>query len=308
MEPSGFNKRVVAAGSGNEETSKEVKVFNATLKGRKMELEPHTATSTSSVWNLVKLINRFYLWCRQTIASDPDPILGSLKRSNHLVSNIDLKAFQGYLAETYRKDGKKPQDAPHPNIANMQESGLKPYNKAEGTIKDHFASKNPVAILTPELKNAEKHNQRLIAYPFVFPSKGILHYDHIVLIVVDRQTKTVHYYDPQGLSSDDPDRQYEGSEFNMHESLKQVAAELGPGAKVVEHTDRHQYDPFNCGAFIMLAMKSLYENMITNNQDLEAVNNALTAGADIGVRKIPEMRTGLRTGYMEYYKAKWNIT
>jgi len=68
-----------------------------------------------------------------------------------------------------------------------------------------------------------------IAYPFVYPSRGPLRFAHIVLILVDRPNREIYYYDPQGLTSDDPCRKGffdDDPDFDMHENLRQIAWEL----------------------------------------------------------------------------------
>ena len=108
-----------------------------------------------------------------------------------------------------------------------------------------------------------------ILYPFIFPPKGILSVDHIVLVAVDLSKHQIFYYDSQGLSSDDPQRKgitiadskdrKDGEKFNMRADLEKLGDNLFPNEafEIIENKEQHQSDPFNCGVFVMTAMKSL---------------------------------------------------
>lgn len=125
----------------------------------------------------------------------------------------------------------------------------------------------------------ENSEKRLIAYPFVYPPSNKWSPPHIVLILVDKEEKTIWYYDSQGLTSDDPSRLRifeDDLDFNMHENLVQLSQVLFPNevVKLVENLSVHQTDPVNCGAFICWVLEKLYKG---NSIEEALMFNPLTA-------------------------------
>lgn len=114
----------------------------------------------------------------------------------------------------------------------------------------------------------KKYDQRMIVYPFVYPSNGIFSFAHIVLIVVDQKKQKIFYYDSQGLTSDDLARSglfEDRPDFDMHTNLTELAGLLFEDAEggvvVVENNAQHQIDPVNCGTFVLRAIHRLYLGM-----------------------------------------------
>jgi len=119
--------------------------------------------------------------------------------------------------------------------------------------------------LDPEkVEKQHQYKEDVIAYPFVYPKRGYFTVSHVVIILVDRKDATIYYYDPQGLTSDDPARLQifkDDLDFNMHENLIQLARVLFPNdiARVVENLSSHQIDPINCGTFVCRVLRNLYQ-------------------------------------------------
>lgn len=107
------------------------------------------------------------------------------------------------------------------------------------------------------MEAAEKENE-MIAYPYAFPG-GILKYEHVVLVVVDKVNNKIYYYDPQGLSSDDVTRKTQ--EMNLREELiglaRDLAKKFGGEWGIEENRTKHQVNPVDCGNYVMNAMLEL---------------------------------------------------
>lgn len=121
----------------------------------------------------------------------------------------------------------------------------------------HCDQVQPSVSIQIESKDKAASEQNIIAYPFVYPASGRFSYDHIVLVVIDRKHKTILYYDPQGLTSDDPSRNF--GRTTMHEDLQQLARRLFPegGATIIENVTKHQSNPVDCGSYVMRALAGL---------------------------------------------------
>ena len=94
-------------------------------------------------------------------------------------------------------------------------------------------------------------------YPYVFTG-GRFGVDHIVLVAIDHNKKEIMYYDPQGLTSDDPTRRTK--EIDMHEELKALGTQCFKGSYTLKEINvPHQKDSHSCGVYVSTAMKQLSE-------------------------------------------------
>ncbi|MCB1119189.1 MAG: hypothetical protein KDK65_04440 [Chlamydiia bacterium] len=129
-----------------------------------------------------------------------------------------------------------------------------------------FSGEGLVSGTTPAQGITRKPDNVLL-YPYVVEKKGVFSVNHIVLIAVDPDKKKIYYFDSQGLSSDDPKRS-----INLRGELETIGRNLFPNDtySIEESRLGLQSDPYNCGAFVMMAMEKFNEG-----KDLEDVVNAL---------------------------------
>ena len=95
-------------------------------------------------------------------------------------------------------------------------------------------------------------------YPYVFKGSRF-RVDHIVLVAIDHGKKEIMYYDPQGLTHDDPTRKTK--EIDMKEDLEKLGKKCFPDKNftIQESKSAHQTDSHSCGVYVLTAMKKLAE-------------------------------------------------
>ena len=110
------------------------------------------------------------------------------------------------------------------------------------------------------LKNAaEGSNRRFVAIPIDVGN-------HITLTIIDRDTKSVIFYDPQAIYADD--RKLE-EHFRMSQYLDFINDTFfDDEGTILQNPIKHQHDKHNCGAFILVFFYNLLSN-ISNDPDLD---------------------------------------
>lgn len=160
---------------------------------------------------------------------------------------------------------------PEPASVNGTTNCLNAFRGESGKIAAAFLKQDQLAK-TEKQKNEQllfepvnHFTERYIIYPFVFPPKNAMCFDHIVLIIIDQEEEKIYYYDSKGLTSDDPERMgmfRDKPQFNMHKNLVQLASMLFKKCgEVIENVAIHQTDPVNCGVYVCKALERLYQGM-----------------------------------------------
>lgn len=243
-------------------------------------LQKHVPTKGSKDRNYQKVLSFAWLKIKDVPTYfyahefQADPLLClTLHTQSQLMSNIARRLFQPFLEQNQKVLFLEPSHAD----SKMQQDDLKA----------------PTHIVK-EQDEKERAEKEIIAIPFVYPSFGDYTYAHNVLIVVAIKNKTVYYYDPQGLTSDDPERVLALPTFDMRQDLLKLALDLfGEEGKVVENVAQHQSDPVNCGVFVMRALKRLKEG--------KSVEEALTFDPKQAASSV---RTEIGLAYLDYLKSK----
>lgn len=160
---------------------------------------------------------------------------------------------------------------PEPDSLNGTINCLNSFRAESGKIIADFLKQDQLAKVEKQ-KNEQlffepvnHFSERYIIYPFVFPPRNAMCFDHIVLIIIDQAEEKIYYYDSKGFTSDDPERIgmfRDKPYFNMHKNLVQLASMLFKKAgEVIENIAVHQTDPVNCGVFVCKALERLYQGM-----------------------------------------------
>jgi hypothetical protein len=163
--------------------------------------------------------------------------------------------YQKMLEETYKESSVL--FIPYGMDKNRSIAGVDPLFVIAGKEK-----RGDNDLVVDEPKNRfEESKEKMIVYPFVYPAKRAYNTPHIAFNIVDRQEAVVAYYDPQGLTSDDPCRQVFTEPFNMHENLVELAETIFPDrdSQVSENLTQHQVDPVNCGTIGLGVLENLYQ-------------------------------------------------
>lgn len=146
------------------------------------------------------------------------------------------------------------------------------------SVVPEFSENDKRQMVSTETMN--RYEERYLVYPFVYPA-GIVRFAHVVLIIIDQVKKRIYYYDPQGLTSNDPARTglfVDNPYFNLHKNLLKLANVLFkkehifknkahekeedvPQGEVLEFVScpPHQNDPVSCGVFVCRALERLYQ-------------------------------------------------
>lgn len=164
------------------------------------------------------------------------------------------------------------------------------FSKSEKKRNKHLSSKSCFPF-----------KERYAVYPFIYPG-SLIRAAHIVLIIIDQKKKNIYYYDPQGLTSNDPCRMglfEDNPSFDMHKNLMQLSEYLFKSeGEVTENITALQTDPVNCGVFVCRALERLYQG--------KSVHEALNYNS--AKESISETRKRIGLTYMRTMQKKYPPT
>lgn len=138
----------------------------------------------------------------------------------------------------------------------------------------------PYEAMTQDFEFIPDGRKTILAYPFIYSACSMFSVPHIVLILVNQASKEIYYYDPNGLTSDDPSR----ASYRMRESLKNLGELVFQGDKyrLIDNRAQHQIDTMSCGIFVATALWRLFEGKTVD----EALTFECTLEAALTLRKL----------------------
>ncbi len=104
----------------------------------------------------------------------------------------------------------------------------------------------------------EKSNKNILMIPIIFKKQSCMGVDHIVMVTVNKQDKTLSYYDPKGYTIAERGEDKLVSGLKLKEFLGYVKKNYLDNTitAVIENIEKNQFDSHNCGVYAAAAIVS----------------------------------------------------
>jgi hypothetical protein len=211
--------------------------------------------------------------CFSSLSSKPiDPtreLPSTYRKMRHVASKIFHDAFVSLFS--FRKANVT--SATYKKIERMKRNDSNLYNTI-AAIRDNKTLTGIKLLPYCERLNVEYGTQTIQGYaqqgmdPHNLPEatsdkilipivlKGLVR-NHIVAVFFDRETNTLEYYDPKGLSIEDRHSEYllntAGGRITLNEAIENIKQKYGKEEEYIvthENTHKHQWDSHNCGVYV----------------------------------------------------------